>query len=285
MQIQRRTLIPGVATAIGLVGLLVLGTMGEQVLRNPLLDDDPLVQPERHAPVVADALPLDETLTTDLLPEKTYVAQNTVRIPKGATVRIPEDTRLLFAKDARLVVEGSLIAERSVWGSNESRPEDRLWHGITVAAEGHADLRNITVHHASAAVTCAPNGTLHLTDGVMSENVVGIVILPNSACTVNGTTIQQGRVGIHILGGTPRVTKTRFAHLEDGLRVYGETAPVLADLSFADIGRAVVLLRSPHDLSIRGLRTEGSRSVDDLILDGTETTEEGAVPSGRVRIL
>jgi hypothetical protein len=268
---------------------LTVLTREEPTLHVPLLKTDLIATPGRKDVVVQSDAILEGTLKKNPTESERYILRGTVVVPTGTTVTIGPGAMLYAERDARVVVEGTLVIERSQWSSNQRHPSQRFWHGLTAREGGSITMRAGTIRDATAAMTCADRGVIHVENSDFVDNVVGVTVLPGSSCTIANARIERGRVGIHIVGGTPTITNVTFRHLTDALRVFHEAVPKLTALTMSDIGRYAVLYQAEPPLVIHGLSWRAGRALNDAILDGadhpTHVWQNEDVPTGRVTAL
>lgn len=267
---SRTTIIALLATAALIAVFTTTLRREEPTLQSPLLETELIATPKRSEVIVRDGVAVEGALTHGLDSERPYILRGTVTIPRGANVTVREGARILAERDARLVVEGRLTVGRSSWSSNQAHPSRQYWHGILGRPGSVLLIADASFAHATAGVTCADGSTVTITDSHFTDNVVGIATLPGSACSVRDSDISRGRVGVHVIGGAPTIERVRFDRLADAVRVFHAGTPKLTSLTVLHPGRSAILYQAEPDLTVRGLTASGERSIDELIIDGTD---------------
>lgn len=286
----RRFLLSAVLGAVALAGLFLSVLLRKDAtLENSLVDMSILPPVPRSALVVASGTRLQGALEsrTLTLAKSPYILFGVVHIPKGNTVRIEPGVAVYAAEGASLIVEGVLAAERVSFVSNHQHPLARLWHGIRVQNGGTAELQNVSVADASAAVTCADRGSLRVREGTLQGNAAGIVTLPGShSCSIDAVRITNGRVGFHLVGGAPIITNAGTDRVRDSLRTFHEATPLIRGLTVRRPARSAITYAARPDLVVHDLRLPKTPTADELIFDGSDASTHRwrgqDFPTGRV---
>lgn len=290
MKPLRLTKLALVGTAL-LAGLFLSVLFREDAtLGNSLVDLSILPPVRRNAVLHTAGTVLRGALASRTLTkaEGPYLLRGLVRVPRGATVHLEPGTVIAAEEHARFVVEGTVTADGSSWFSNHLHPQRRLWDGIIAADGGTVQLTNVRLADASAALTCARGGSLTVRGGTFSENAASLVSLPaHRSCTLADARIVGGRVGLHLVGGTPTIQDTSFDRVGDALRVFHEARPLLRTLTVSrPLGSAVRYAARP-DLFIRGLTVPPVTDARAGIIDGaaipTHRWQGQEHPTGKVR--
>lgn len=245
----------------------------DTTLENSLVDMSLIPPVPRRAVRVETGTPLEGALAdrTLTLEESPYLLlSGNARIPRGVTVRAEPGVLIYAAEAARLVVEGTFIADGVSLASNQRHPLARLWHGITVRDGGRAHLTRSAVAHASAALTCAAGASLTIRDSMLAENTVGVVVLPRSRdCGVENVTVADGRIAFQLIGGSPTITNATLDRVNEGIRVFHQAAPRIRALKAKRLTGAAIRHAAVADLVVRGLSLpDGDPGTH--ILDGAD---------------
>lgn len=280
-----------VLTALLAALLLSVLLREDHTLRNSLIDLSILPPIPRRAVLVEQGTRLAGDLKTRTLTpaENPYLLVGAVRIPPGVTVRAEPGTTLVAAEGAHLTVEGTLLADRTSLTSNHLHPDARLWHGIVVRDGGRAVLTDVSIGDASAALTCAAGGTIRLERGRLFANAAGIVSLAGAnTCTIHDTWVREGRVGAQLIGGSARLSTITLDRVHEGMRVFHEATPAVANLTVRRPGHAVMVYQASPNLSIDNLTLPPSADPAALLLDGIDHPRHRwqgqEYETGRVRV-
>lgn len=265
---------------LSLVGTLVLAGLflsvrlrEDATLRNSLVDLGLLRPTRRDEVLVANGTELRGDLTLPRLrkDDGPYRLEGTVRILRGTTVIIEPGTSIAAGEAAVLIVEGTLTGTDVQWFGNHLHPQPRLWHGIVAERGGVIKLTNTRISHASAGIVCGPGGSVALMGGLLSFNGAGVVVLPGSRqCDTDDVRVTDGRVGLHIVGGAPRIRRASFDRVFDAVRVFHEARPTFAQTRVERPGRAAILYAAVPDLVLQGLTLRAGLDRDALIMDGAD---------------
>ncbi|TSC61533.1 MAG: hypothetical protein G01um1014106_741 [Parcubacteria group bacterium Gr01-1014_106] len=211
----------------------------------------------------------EQTLTPANSP---YLLEGTVRIPRATVVRVAPHTLIAAADGARIVVEGTLDADRATFTNTHLHPQRRLWHGLVVERGGILMLRKSGITDASAGATCAAGGSLRITDTSISTTAAGIVTLPGCAtATIERVSIADGRVGLYLLGGTPAITALTLTRVFDGMRVFHEARPAMTGVTARALQHALVVYAAEPNLVVRNLTLPPNTDAATLMFDGADT--------------
>lgn len=271
MKFPKRWKLSLVGTAL-LAGLFFSVLLREDATLENSLVDLSIFPPVRRGAVL---YPTGEILNGDLAPRTLdggpYRLRGSVRVPPGTTVRVNPGTIVAAEESARLVVEGTLIADRATFLSNPLHPKRHFWHGITAASGGTLQLTTTTVADASAALTCAAGGSVDARDVRLVRTAAGLVTLPaHRACTVHGARITDTRVGLHFIGGTPTIEDVVFDHAFDAIRVFHEARPRLRALVIKHLQGAAVRYAATPALVVTDFALPAGSDRDVLIVDGAD---------------
>lgn len=287
-----RTLFLALAGTAFLVAFFVAVLRREDAtLGTPVVETDPMPSPHWSEVQYQDGTLLRGDLASQTLtPAKSpYILEGSVRIPAGATLRIDPGTLLAASDGARINVEGTLEAERVAFVNNHLHRDRRLWHGLTAQNGGKIILRETAITNASAGVTCAQGGTVLVSQGSISGTAAGFVTLSGcAAAQIDGTRLQQTRVGFHLLGGSPVITNATLRQAFDGFRVFHDARPAISKITIRSLQHAAVVYAASSDLNIRGLTLPRGTDAATLLLDGTDAPthrwNDQEFPTGRVFI-
>ncbi|MDP3685428.1 MAG: hypothetical protein Q8R32_01190 [bacterium] len=281
---------------LALAGTAFLATFFVSVLRRedatlgtPIVETDPSPSPRWSEVQYPSGTVLrgdlaNQTLTPANSP---YILEGTVRIPPGTTLRADPQTLIAASDGVRIVVEGTLEADRAAFVNNHLHRDRRLWHGLTAQRGGKIIFRDSAVADASAGITCAEGGVVSVTGGSISDTAAGIVTM--SGCTtahIDGLRIVQSRVGFHLLGGTPTITNVTLTRVFDGLRIFHEARPTLQNVTAKTLQHALAVHKASADLLIHGLSLPRGADIAALLIDGADTPthrwQDQEFPTGRV---
>lgn len=243
----------------------------DATLENSLVDMSLFPPVSRREVLTVAGTPLAGTLENRVLKaaESPYILSGAVRIPAGVTVRAEPGVAVYASESASLVVEGTFTAEKISLVSNQLHQAARLWSGIIAQHGGAVEVENTVIMDASAAFTCAEGGYLRVRGGTLQGNAAGVVTLPGSrTCSIDNVKVAEGRVGFHLVGGTPRLTNITLDRMVDGIRVFHEAAPVLRALAVKRPIHAAIVYAAHPDLVVHGLTLSKAAATEALVFDG-----------------
>lgn len=263
------------AAGTALLAALLLSVLAREdaTLWNSLVDMSVLAPLRPRAVLHEATTALQGDLTTQMLDASgdPYLLRGTVRIPAGHRVDVRPGTTVLAAEGARLLVEGTLSAERASFASNQLHAARRFWHGLTAENGGRIELVQSSIAHASTALTCAGEGSVDARGVLFLENLVAVTSLPDHrTCTTDGATVNGGRTGFHLVGGSPRITNVRFDRVFDGVRVLHDARPNLANLDVRRLAHALVVYAVEPALVIRRATFLPGADRAALVIDGAD---------------
>lgn len=266
----RKFLMSAVLGTAVLAGLF-LSVLWQQdaTLQNSVVDLGLFKPIDRAARVFPSGKLLTGHLASQTLLAGPYRLHGTVSVPRGITVRIGRGVTLAAEEDAQLVVEGTLIADRAMFVSNNLHPRRRMWHGITVRNGGSISLHQTTVADASAALTCGARGSLEANNAQLINAAAGLVALPgHNRCVLRNTRIMNAQVGLSFVGGEATAERITFDHAGDAVRVFHEARPYLAHLVVKSLrGMAIRYIATPP-LAVTALSLPTGADPSLLVLDG-----------------
>lgn len=285
-----RIILAAVLGTLVLAAFAVSALFGaEPSLSTPLLTTDVEDMIPRNAVFVEHGTVVEGELRRDLDAAQPYILRGTVIIPPDAVVTVRAGVAIFAERDARLVVRGTLNAERSSWSSNLRHPSRQYWHGILGEDGSVVNLRDVHLEHASTGVTCSRGAQLTIQHSTFVNNVAAVATLPGSTCVIQDTRLESGRVGVQVLGGSPAVTRVTFDRLHSGIRVFHEGTPRLAQLSFSHLSSSALAYAAEPALTIQGLTLSPPGDPYHLILDGSDVPthrfQEQEYPTGLVTLL
>lgn len=223
----RRSILASCILLIVFVGAVLLQ---DRPFHEPLLPwfND---EPSRSDVVLAHAARIEGTLTTLPSGNSSYVIEGTVLIPRNTTITL-RDVTIAAGTDARLIVEGTLTLEHATMFANALHPEKSRWHGLLAQKGGRIEATDLRLANATSALTCGQRGSVTLAESMLSRNLAGIVSLPEGTCVIRRSSISEGRIGLHMIGGTADMRDTRLSHLLDGIRAVAPVHPQTANITF-----------------------------------------------------
>ncbi|MCY4569809.1 MAG: hypothetical protein OXD49_16050 [Candidatus Poribacteria bacterium] len=185
------------------------------------------VSPEDNAEVVLKDHRLTENETWD--PEKTYIVQGTVEIPKDITLSVPPGTTVKFGRDALLTVRGILkigtplnqdpVTRLVHLTSDNVGPNPGDWIGIVFDHTHGLEsfVRGAVIEHATVALdikTTSPT----VTECTLRLNKTAIA-LDGSDARIQHNDILDNHIGISTIGRQtrPKIEKNNITKNETGI--------------------------------------------------------------------
>ena len=135
-----------------------------QIPANPLIAvPDTLQHINFHTPVIATGFALPTHITENMIvgPDRgTIIINGLVSIEKNASLTIQPGTTLAVSEFGGLNVFGSLnaigTADKPIsFITNESNETNRHWAGILLQNSSTSQINNVSIHHASPAISCS----------------------------------------------------------------------------------------------------------------------------------
>jgi len=239
----------------------------EPKLSNPLIDMSIEQEIKRNA-VYESSSPIITGIIDKNITKGTYVLRGQAIIPQNAMITIMPETTIYAERDAQLAVEGKLNATKTTWLSNQAHPSRQYWHGLITKKDGEIFLSESTVKNATAAVTADASGKVTIKNSDLQNNVVSLVTMPGSIAEITYSTIENGTVGIQIIGGSPVIKNIVFKSLYDGMRVFHSASPKISNISLLFISHEIIHYLAEPDLIINNLIFTPTEDITKLIFDG-----------------
>ncbi|MCE9643207.1 MAG: hypothetical protein K8Q97_02650 [Candidatus Andersenbacteria bacterium] len=135
-----------------------------QIPANPLIAvPDSLQHINFHTPVITTGLVLPAHIATNMVvgPDQgTIIINSLVSIEKNASLTIQPGTTLAVSEFGGLNVFGSLYAVGTTnkpisFITNELNETNRHWVGILLQDFSTSHISNVSIHHASPAISCS----------------------------------------------------------------------------------------------------------------------------------
>lgn len=189
---MKSNILPWIVAALS-IGCVLIASGNIQVLSKPILVvPDTSRNSNFHTPIVETGftLPLHITTNTTIGPSQGIILiNNLITVDKNTSLTILPGTTLAVREFGGLNILGSLHAigtenKPITFITNELNETNRHWVGILLQNSSNTELHNVSIHHASPAISCekeAHTSIQHITfllDAVgYAHNTVG--------CTIN----------------------------------------------------------------------------------------------------
>ncbi|OGY36720.1 MAG: hypothetical protein A3E36_04065 [Candidatus Andersenbacteria bacterium RIFCSPHIGHO2_12_FULL_45_11b] len=152
---------------LAIIGISVcVAALNPSVLARPVLtvasDHTPTVN--FHTPILREGLALPQHITGDTTvgPEQGTILINAlITITPNATLTIKPGTTIAVSEFGGISVFGNLHAVGTAtkpitFITNEQHEANRHWVGILLQDASFAEMRYVSIHHASPAMSCSP---------------------------------------------------------------------------------------------------------------------------------
>ena len=173
------------------------------------------------SPVISAA---DSTVTVNTTWSGSMTLTGNVTVAQGATLTIASGTSV-DAGEYGILVEGHLDAEEAVFFSSvppltQGSHGQGLWPGIEIASSGSAELNNVTVANASAALLV--RGSLEGSDLVLNDAYRGLSLLGGQATLDGVDAHRMDYEAFYVDGGSLTLNDASAVEVAVGMDLNGQ---------------------------------------------------------------
>lgn len=167
------------------------------------------------------------TLTADEAWSGKILVDGDITIPKGNVVTIENGATIRFAKGAKMIVDGTLLANGQVnraitLTSNESNPQPGDWGGIIFSESSQNSRIEYCVIQFHTQIICRSD-SLRLNDSIIAEGSSAGIIIESSSPTIEDNMITNNATGIICdKSSAPNINHNAItSNLTDGIECKG----------------------------------------------------------------